>query len=136
MCHLACHCYLQAQEKAGAVVFVMEQNAFHARGQVPTKRWCEQLEGITQWPFQYYWVERNGKETNDLVLVFKKGRGGGKEGESDPSADVFDTTGFLEILKEYQYSIPYTINAKPYLQYEQEKSGVWQMSLEGRLHRL
>ena len=122
--------YLQAQEKASAVVFVMEQNAFHARGRVPTKRWCEQLESITQWPFQYYWVERNGKETNDLVLVFKKGRGGGKEGESDPSADAFDTTRFLEILKEFQYSIPYTINAKPYLQYEQEKSGVWQMALE------
>ena len=37
------------------------------------------------------------KETNDLV-VFKKGRGGGKEGESDPSADVFDTARFLESL--------------------------------------
>ena len=122
--------HLQAQEKASAVVFAMEKNAFHARGRVPTKRWCELLESITQWPFQYYWVEWNEKETNDLVLVFKKGRGGGKEGESDPSADVFDTTRFLENLKEYQYSIPYTISAKPYLQYKQEKSGVWQMALE------
>ena len=63
-------------------------------------------------------------------MVFEKGRAGGKEGESDPSADVFDTSRFLESLKEYQYSIPYTINAKPYLQYEQEKSGAWQMELE------
>ena len=116
--------YLQAQEKASAVVFVMEQNAFHARGRVPTKRWCEQLESITQWPFQYYWVERNGEETNDLVLVFKKAIVGNNY------VDVFDATSFLENLKEYQYSIPYTISAKPYLQYEQEKSGVWQMALE------
>ena len=127
--------YLQAQEKASAVVFEMEQNVFHAQGRVPTKRWCQQLECITQWPFQYYWVEWNGKETNDLVLVFKKGRGGGKEGESDPSADVFDTASFWENLKKCQYSIPYTISAKPYLQYEQEKSGVWQMALE-RVYRI
>ena len=107
--------YLQAQEKASAVVFAMQKNAFHARGRVPTKQWChwcELLESITQWLFQ--------KRTNDLVLVFKKGRGGGKEGEIDPSADVFDTTRFMENFKEYQYSIPYTISAKPYLQYEQE----------------
>ena len=46
----------------------------------------------------------NWKETNDLVLVFKKGRAGGKEGEGDNNAYVFDATMqfFWENLKEYQ----------------------------------
>ena len=49
--------YLQGNEK-NAVVFRMEQNAFHhARGRVPPKWWCRELESITQWPLQYYWVE-------------------------------------------------------------------------------
>ena len=80
--------YLQGNEK-NAVVFRMEQNAFHARGRVPPKWWCRELESITQWPFQYYWFESNEEETNDLVLVFKKEiPSGGTLGEDYNNAAV------------------------------------------------
>lgn len=81
--------YLQGNEK-NAVVFRMELNAFHhARGRVPPKWWCRELESITQRPLQYYWVESNEEETNDLVLVFKKEIPlGGTVGEDDNNAAV------------------------------------------------
>ena len=58
---------LRSCEKATAVVFQMKPKAFP--GRVPSNKWCRELESITQWPFQYYWAELNGRETNDLVLV-------------------------------------------------------------------
>ena len=98
------------------MVFQMKPKAFSNR--VPTEEWCRELESITQWPFQYFWAELNGDETNDLVLVFASNDG-----------DSFDLTGFLTQVREYRYQIWYTENAMPYVQYEQEKSGLY-MALE------
>ena len=97
-------------DKANAMVFQMEPKAF--RNRVPTKKWCRELESITQWPFQYYWAELKGKETNDLVLVFR-----------NDGVDSFDLTRFLARVDEYP--IQYVIDVKPYVQYEQEKSGLY-----------
>lgn len=55
--------------------------------------------------------------TDDLVLVFRK-----------DSRIKFNTAGFLSQLEEYP--IARTIKAQPYVQYEQEKSGLHQMALE------
>ena len=79
-------------DKANAMVFQMEPEAFCNR--VPTKKWCRELESITQWPFQYYWAELNGNETNDLVLVFR-----------NDDKTSFDLTSFLAKLMSIQFSI-------------------------------
>ena len=106
---------LRSCEKATAVVFQMRPSAF--RNRIPSKVWCRELESITQWPFQYHWAELNGRETNDLVLVFRN------DGKMS-----FDLTSFLAQIKEYP--IQRTLGAKTYLQYEQEKSGIYRMALE------
>ena len=105
-------------DKSTAVVFQMEPNAF--RNRVPTNKWCQRLESITQWPFQYYWAVLDGDdgdETNDLVLVFRKDYTGTGTGAS------FDVTSFLTQVDEYP--IEYTVKVQPYVQYEQEKSGLY-----------
>ena len=108
-------------DKANAVVFQMKPNAFP--GHVPSNKWCRELESITQWPFQYYWAELNGRETNNLVLVF-----------SDDDNLSFDLDSFFAQIKEYP--IQCTLGVQTYVQYEQEKSGLYRMALEkvGYIH--
>ncbi len=53
--------------KENAVVLTMQPNAF--RSHIPTERWCEKLEKITQWPFQHYWFKVEDERTDDLVIV-------------------------------------------------------------------
>ena len=110
------HPYLLSFVKASGVVFQMDPASF--RNRVPTVKWCKQLESITQWPFQYYWIEENGQPTNNLVLVFKP----------DITAGEFDIAGFLNIIKEYP--IQYVKGVQTYLQYEQARSGLLSMALE------
>ena len=108
-------------EKDNAMVFQLEPNAFP--GRIPSKKWCQELESITQWPFQYYWAELNKEETNDLVLVFR-----------NEGSESFDVTSFLAQVNEYP--IQYAISALSYVQYEQEKSGLYKMALESIGHIL
>ena len=124
---------LHSFDKSTAVVFQMEPDAF--RNRVPTVKWCRRLESITQWPFQYYWAELDGKGTNDLVLVFRKDYGRNSEAASGHSSTSntgtgvpFDVTSFLTQIDEYP--IEYTVSAQSYVQYEQEKSGLYKMALE------
>ena len=49
-----------------AVVLHMKPGVF--LNNVPSEKWCQDLEKISRWPFQYYWHET---KTDDLVLVFK-----------------------------------------------------------------
>ena len=105
------------QVKAYGVVLSMAPGAF--KHKVPTKRWCEQLESIVQWPFQYYWVECDGEPTNDLVLVFRE----------DVTAGVFDMKQFLDILEE-SHPLPYVERAQTYLQYSQSESGLCQYAFD------
>ena len=115
---------LRSCEKATAVVFQMKPKAF--LGRVPSNKWCRELESITQWPFQYYWAELNGRETNDLVLVFRN------DGKLS-----FDLSSFMAQIKEYP--IQRTLGAQTYVQYEQESDlydKVDRMELEkvGQIH--
>ena len=61
--------FLLQKVKESGVVFTMKKEAFKKR--IPTKSWCNQLESITQWPFQYYWFELFGQKTDYLVIVFQ-----------------------------------------------------------------
>lgn len=101
--------YLLRKMKAYGVVINLEQHAFPYH--VPTKAWCDELESIAQWPFQYYWIEDTLEcDTEDLVTVFKKDKSG-----------EFDVTEFIESLREHP--LPYMQSAKAYLEYSHEKSG-------------
>ena len=113
--------HLHSCEKATAVVFQMKPKAFPDR--VPSNKWCRVLQSITQWPFQYYWAELNGRETNDLVLVFR-----------DDGKHSFDLNSFMAQIKEYP--IQRTLGAQTYVQYDQEKSGLYRMELDkvGQIH--
>ena len=104
--------HLLSLVKTFGVVFQMELGF---NDQLPTKKWCRKLESITQWPFQYYWIEDEGKPTNNLVLVFLP------EGE-DSAAGAFDIAEFLSYMKEHP--IQYVKRVQTYLQYEHETSGI------------
>ena len=106
--------------KSKGVVFKMEKEAF--RNRIPTNKWCKQLESIAQWPFQYYWFEKGGKMTDNLVLVF---HGNPKEGEID-----FDFAHFLEIINNEESPLPFVISAEPFLQFQQKDIGLSQYALE------
>ena len=115
------HPHLLSLVKASGVVLEMEPTAFPNR--VPTKKWCNQLESITQWPFQHYWLEDHGEPTNNLVLVFSR----------DSSAGDFDITGFLKKIEEYP--VQYVRDKQPYLKYAQKASGLstWALETYGHL---
>ena len=52
----------------------------------PSDAWCKEIEKVTRWPFQYYWLG-----IDDLVLVFRL---------SDPSGHLFDIYRFLKQVNE------------------------------------
>ena len=102
--------HLFPQVKSSGVVITMKRGAF--RNQVPTKAWCDELDSIAQWPFQYYWIENGSNhptESDDLVVVFNKD---------------FDITQLLESLDEHP--VPHMQKAQPALQYFQARSGLYQ----------
>lgn len=100
------------------VVFTMEDDSFKRR--VPTKSWINQLESIAQWPCQFYWfTEENhksvrGKDSNDLVVVFKR------DGKSE-----FNLPQFLSNIQcdahdnaeGEKYKLPHTLKVQPFQQF-------------------
>ena len=48
----------------------------------PSDAWCKEIEKVTRWPFQYYWLG-----IDDLVLIFRL---------NDPSGHLFDIFRFLK----------------------------------------
>ena len=100
---------LKSKVKESGVVFSMIPKAFGNR--IPTKDWCNQLESITQWPFQYYWFEISKKKTDNLVVVFL----GSTEGSK------FDVANFIATIKTYEgkqkYHLPYVEKVQPFLQF-------------------
>lgn len=73
-------------EGSTRVVLYMEPGAFPNNNFKPTDDWCRELDAITQWPFQYYWVGEYQDDAEDLVLVFKQEHDAGIE---------FNREGFL-----------------------------------------
>ena len=82
--------FLLQKVKEGGIVFTMENKAFKNR--IPSYSWCNQLESLTQWPFQYYWFELRGQKTDHLVIVFRENEG------KKP-----DLTEFLKIIRNVDY---------------------------------
>lgn len=98
--------------KAFGIVLTMKPKAFENR--VPSKRWINELESITQWPVQYYWFEsRKRGSTDDLVIVFKR----------DPRAGEFDVTNFLSNIllvndsSDQEYRLKYVVKVQTFQQY-------------------
>ena len=107
--------HLSATDKASSLVFKIKSLAFKKR--VPTKSWCEQLENLAQWPFQYYWFKDNsGKETDDLLIHFRR----------DIQAGEIDIKQLIKDIEECKdtNAIPFVERVETYLQYEQRKSGL------------
>ena len=105
--------HLSATDKANSLVLKIKGLAFKKR--VPTKSWCEQLENLAQWPFQYYWFkERSGQETDDLLINFR----------SDMQAGEIDIKQLINDIEQCKdtNAIPFVERVETYLQYEQRKS--------------
>ena len=101
------------QVKKGGVVFTIDSRAFLDKGyfhnRIPTQSWLNQLENIAQWPFQYYWLDKNGK-TNHLVVVFKQDH---KAGDFDIEQFLSDVE--IEVGRENRRCrLPCTIAVQPY----------------------
>ncbi len=100
--------FLLQKVKESGVVFTMKQEAFKKR--IPTKAWCNQLESITQWPFQYYWFELRGQKTDHLVIIFQHNE------KEKP-----DITEFLEIIRDSdddscdKYCLPNVLEVQTFL---------------------
>ena len=53
-------------------------------------KWCEELEKVIRWPFQFYHQISETAETDDLVLIFHTGGNG----------ESFDVDNFLQNVNE------------------------------------
>lgn len=93
------------------VVLHMEPHAFH--NNKPTDDWCQELDAITQWPFQYYWADECEEDPEYLVLVFKQ-EWSGKEFNGDlfiqkvlkkPIREVKTAMSYKSYLKEDYYYV-------------------------------
>lgn len=110
---------LMSKVKENGVVFSMVDKAFGNR--IPHKAWCNQLDSIAQWPFQYYWFERDNKTTNNLVIVF---------GE-DKEAGKYDIAAFLTAIQpiiqdtEHQdkYHLPKVMAVQTFLEFTAKEFG-------------
>ena len=103
---------LKSRVKENGVVLTVVPNAFGNR--IPDEAWCNELESIAQWPFQYYWFERNRKATDYLVLVFL----------NDGEGRKFDIASFLERIKtlgsDNSYHLPKVTLAQTFLNFIKE----------------
>ena len=112
---IASNINLKSRVKENGVVFSMEYGAFLNR--IPDKAWCNRLENITQWPFQYYWFQIDKKATNDLVIVFSADRDGAK----------FDIAHFLATIQtrgadgQGKYRQPKVEAVKTFVKFIEEK---------------
>ena len=103
--------FLLQKVKESGIVFTMKKEAFRKR--IPTRSWCNQLESITQWPFQYYWFEIKGKKTDHLVIVFQHNE------KEKP-----DVSEFLEIICDQEsgdsnekYCLPHVTDVQTFLSF-------------------
>lgn len=106
--------------KSMGVVFTITHGAF-SENRVPTDEWCKSLESIAQWPFQYYWFERNGEQTDNLVLVFQ---GSPREGELE-----LDVKHLLDTINDDQ-PLPFVEKAVTFLQFQQEAAEMTHYALD------
>ena len=118
--------HLLPMVRAYGVVFSMEPRAFPRQQPTRRPRWCVQLESIAQWPFQYYWFEKDHKPMDDLVLVFRS-----RLDDKHPERE-FDIDQFIEAVEENP--LPYVIKVQTFLQYSQEQSGLTDSALESVGH--
>lgn len=118
--------HLRPLVNAYGVVFTLEHDAFP--NHIPTGHWFNLVEGIAQWPFQYYWFKkRKRKQTDHLVIIFKR----------DKVAKEFDVAQFLEHIQvnndedsEQKYRLPFTLNVRTFRQFIAEEFKVRNSELE------
>lgn len=110
---------LKHKVKECGVVFSMIDKAFSNR--IPDRAWCNKLESIAQWPFQYYWFELYKTKTNKLILVFA----------DDKEAGKFDITAFLTAVQPSstdcdrldKYNLPKVTAVQTFLQFSEIEFG-------------
>ena len=110
---------LKHKVKESGVVFTMKEKAFINR--IPDKAWCNQLDSIAQWPFQYYWFEVSKQLTNYLIVVF----------QADKEAGKFDVTPFLTAVQPSftdgdhrdKYALPKVIKVQTFLEFSEREFG-------------
>ena len=97
---------------AYGIVFTMNEGAF-SPNRVPTEDWIDSLDGLAQWPSQYYWFEHRTSSTKnpDLVVVFRP-----------VSGKRFDVDNFIESIKypvenEKKYRLPLVRNVQTFIQF-------------------
>lgn len=120
---------LHPMAKENGLVFTMKPNAFRI-DYVSWKMWCNEVENIAQWPFQYYWFKKNGKETGHLLMVFKADREKGK----------FDLADFLRSIcpehattESSSHPIRHVLQIETYLSFSQTDSRTdWSFSSAGQ----
>ena len=112
--------HLESKAKQNGVVFTMEANAF--KNNIPDKAWRRELESIAQWPFQYFWFERNEGEFKNLVVLFRDDKGG--------KGRKFDIPSFIKIAgPDNRYHIPKVMQLQTYLDF------VEQIELDDEMYR-
>lgn len=94
----------------------MSPSAF-AKG-VPDKAWCDLLESITQWPFQYYWFQADKIPAMDnLVIVFSVDR----DGASFDIAHFLATIQTTEADSQGKYRLPKVEAVQTFMKFIDEK---------------
>lgn len=109
--------HLLSKVKQSGVVLTLRSDTF--KNGAPTTRWCQKIESIAQWPFQYYWIQSNCQKNKYLLLYFKQEK-----------ENIFDVVEFFNAIDECE--LEYVIDKKTYLEYYQHQQGIINFETIGR----
>ena len=95
---------------AFGIVFKMKRGAF-SPSRIPTDEWIDNLDGLAQWPSQYYWFDHKTSRKDDLVVVFRP-----------VSGKKFDVAKFLQSVEaptgsETKYKLPLVQDVQTFIQF-------------------
>lgn len=98
-----------------SAVLTMKPNQFPKR--IVSNTWWNQLESIVQWPVQYWWIIRDGEETDDLLLVFSH------HGETRK----YNVSSFVQKINDHELDsseepiLPHVVRAETYVDYNKRR---------------
>lgn len=91
-------------------------------------RWWNQLESIAQWPVEYWWIIKDEKVTDELLLVFRSQR----------ETVTYNVSNFVKTLSDDiaaakgEPLLPYVLRAETYIDYKKRQDKFEEIMKSGR----
>lgn len=105
----------EAHVKKSGIVLKVDEKEFIGGNVSPT--WCNNMEAITQRPFQYCWLNSDKNEYNTLCLYFKQTE------TTEDGGHEFDITEFMQTLGKHLKKLFIIEKPQAYISYKQATTG-------------